>query len=109
MPRQHGKEGVREAVLPVRERPNVKYVAMARNGLEVVRSWNPFSNEHRAELLALWGGFPPRLPEDDITESFQTWLPGNAMGALWWEYVACWWAFRNDPNVKTLHRENPTL
>jgi hypothetical protein len=36
----------------VRERRNVKYVAMVRNGLDVVRSWNPFVNQFRAEFRA---------------------------------------------------------
>ena len=71
-------------------------------------SFNPFTNKHREDFRAQWGGFPPRAPEDDITESFQNWLPAGLMGALWWEYVACWWPFRNDPNARTPHPKPQT-
>mmetsp|Transcript_53034 Transcript_53034/g.125513 ORF Transcript_53034/g.125513 Transcript_53034/m.125513 type:complete len:401 (+) Transcript_53034:162-1364(+) len=103
-PRQQGKKpAMQGAKLPVRERPNVKYVAMVRNGLEVVKSFNPFVNKHREEFRTMWGGFPPPAPEDDITESFNNWMPGGLFGFIWWEYVSGWWTFRNDPNVLLLH------
>ncbi|KAJ1466347.1 P-loop containing nucleoside triphosphate hydrolase protein [Baffinella frigidus] len=102
-PRQQGKAHVKSAVLPVRERRNVKFVAMARNGLEVVRSFNQFLNMFRDEWRGTWGGFPPRASEDDITELFHQWLPAGRHGERWWEYVACWWPFRDDPNVLLLH------
>lgn len=46
--------------LPVRERPNVKFVAMVRNGLDVVASRIPFHDAHSAQFRSMWGGFPPQ-------------------------------------------------
>jgi hypothetical protein len=46
--------------LPVRERPAVKFVAMVRNGLDVVASRIPFHEAHSAQFRSMWGGFPPR-------------------------------------------------
>ena len=45
--------------LPVRERPGVKFVAMVRNGLDVVASRIPFHEAFSPAFRAMWGGYPP--------------------------------------------------
>lgn len=90
-------------VLPVRERPGVKYVAMSRAGLDVVASF--MTGGSTDTFRQLWGGFPPKM--DDIEKTLEHWinslLPGGVMSQFYFGYVNAWWAIRHDPNVLLLH------
>ena len=70
-----------EGALPVRERPGVKFVAMVRNGLDVVASRIPFHEAHSPDFRAMWGGFPPQAG------------PGATARAVhkspYWPFAAC--------------------
>jgi hypothetical protein len=49
------------------------------------RSWAPFTNKHRDEFRALWGGFPPReeLSGPGVEGMLTAWLPGGMMSGFW--------------------------
>eukprot|EP00931_Biecheleriopsis_adriatica_P047019 TRINITY_DN27076_c0_g3_i1.p1 TRINITY_DN27076_c0_g3~~TRINITY_DN27076_c0_g3_i1.p1 ORF type:complete len:391 (+),score=69.16 TRINITY_DN27076_c0_g3_i1:82-1254(+) len=88
-----------DAVVPVRQRPNVKYVLCMRDGKDVLASFYPFFASHREEFKKLWGGFPPTFK--DFNENFKFFTedqPGFYHG-----YAAQWWPYRHDPNVLMLH------
>jgi hypothetical protein len=92
--------------LPVTDFPKVKFVAMARNGLDVVTSLIPFFSAHRDEFRTLWGGFPPNSSGDvdvDAETRLSELLPGGTLYALYFSYVKEWWPLRNEPNVLLLH------
>ncbi|CAM9286277.1 unnamed protein product [Ectocarpus fasciculatus] len=93
-------------VLPVREFPNVKFVAMARNGMDVVASLVPFFNQHTETFREMWGGFPPGSDGDlekDTEGRLNDLLPGGMLYGLYFDYVKKWWPMRNEPNVLLLH------
>ena len=46
-------------VLPVKERPGVRFIGMARNGLDTVASMAYFFDAHEEKFRRMWGGFPP--------------------------------------------------
>mmetsp|Transcript_25323 Transcript_25323/g.48499 ORF Transcript_25323/g.48499 Transcript_25323/m.48499 type:complete len:355 (+) Transcript_25323:56-1120(+) len=79
--------------------PNIKYVLVARNGKEVVRSIYPFINAHGQEFKTMWGGFPPKLSGPE--EAFKMFAVD--MPQFFFEYTRDWWAFRNEKNVMLLH------
>jgi len=88
-----------DAVVPVRQKPKVKYIACAREGKDVLASFYPFFAAHRQEWKDLWGSFPPTFK--DFNECFKFFTedqPGFYHG-----YIADWWAYRHDPNVLMLH------
>eukprot|EP00933_Yihiella_yeosuensis_P082772 TRINITY_DN9675_c0_g5_i1.p1 TRINITY_DN9675_c0_g5~~TRINITY_DN9675_c0_g5_i1.p1 ORF type:complete len:398 (-),score=65.95 TRINITY_DN9675_c0_g5_i1:1189-2382(-) len=88
-----------DAVMPVRQRPGVKYIVCIREGKDVLASFYPFFAAHKPEFKKLWGGFPPTFK--DFSENFKFFTedqPGFYHG-----YAAQWWAYRNDPNVLFLH------
>eukprot|EP00746_Dinoflagellata_sp_MGD_P016139 gnl/MRDRNA2_/MRDRNA2_136285_c0_seq1.p1 gnl/MRDRNA2_/MRDRNA2_136285_c0~~gnl/MRDRNA2_/MRDRNA2_136285_c0_seq1.p1 ORF type:complete len:383 (+),score=63.51 gnl/MRDRNA2_/MRDRNA2_136285_c0_seq1:79-1227(+) len=90
-------------VLPVRERPGVKYVAMSRAGLDIVASFATGGSTDT--FRQLWGGFPPKI--NDKEKILEHWLisllPGGVMSQFYFGYVNAWWAHRHDPNVLLLH------
>lgn len=49
------------AVLPIKEFPNVRFLAMARDLPDVLASFYPFTAAHTEDFRALWGGFPPLM------------------------------------------------
>lgn len=92
--------------LPVKQRQNVRFLAMSRNGLDVVASMSPFFSSHSDDFRKLWGGFPPASSgntDQDLSELFEKLLPGGEMGAFYWDYVKQWWPLRNEQNVLLLH------
>ena len=92
--------------IPVKKFPNVKFMAMARNGLDVVNSLIPFFDQHSDEFRAMWGGFPPKGTGDmakDREARINDLLPGGMLGALYFDYVKEWWPLRNEPNVLFMH------
>lgn len=100
-------------VLPVRRREGqqgkkLKYLAMARNGIDVAASMVPFYTAHTDEFRNLWGGFPPVISEESAhgdapPASVRDMLPGQVLESLYFGYVKSWWPYRNDPNVLLLH------
>lgn len=88
-----------DAVVPVRQKPGVKYIICMREGKDVLASFFPFFATHRAEFKKMWGGFPPTFPDFNANFKFFTEdQPGFYHG-----YAAQWWPYRNDPNVLLLH------
>ena len=103
--KSHATPRTTGGVLPVRERPKVRFLAMARNGLDVVASFVPFFNQHTEEFRTMWGGFPPASgdPAKDAATRLNDLLPGGMMADAYWKYVKQWWPMRDEPNVLLLH------
>jgi len=92
--------------IPVKEFPKVKFMAMARNGLDVVNSLIPFFDQHSDEWREQWGGFPPKGSGDIVKDRearVNDVLPGGLLTNLYFEYLNEWWPLRNEPNVLFLH------
>jgi hypothetical protein len=84
----------------------VKFLAMARNGLDMASSMVPFFDNHSNEFRKLWGNFPPvwsDTPEEEASKMMNDLLPGGILGHLYFEYVNEWWKARNEKNVLLLH------
>jgi len=93
-------------VLPIEQFPKVKFLAMARNGLDVVNSFIPFFDSHSDEFRTTWGGFPPKASGDmekDAEARMNEVMPGAMLGGLYWDYILEWWPMRKAPNVLMLH------
>lgn len=89
----------KDAVVPVRQKPHVKYILCMREGHDVLASFYPFFANHNPEFKKMWGGFPPTFK--DYNENFKFFtedIPGFYHG-----YAAQWWPYRHDPNVLLLH------
>lgn len=93
-------------VLPVRQRPDVKFLAMVRNHLDQFASLIPFIDQHTEEHRAMWGGFPPRSSGDEKKDSAE-WLrmlsAGGIFSKIAFPYTLGWWAARHEKNVLLLH------
>ena len=75
-------------VLPIKKFPKVKFLAMTRNGLDVVASLVPFFSAHSDEFRKLWGGFPPAssgVAEADAAARLTELLPGGQFAMLYWD------------------------
>jgi len=99
-PKDHGGS------LPVSQRPKVKYLAMARNGLDVAASLVPFFDQHSEPFRKLWGGFPPPSTGNltkDAEHRLDDLSPGGNLGNFYFKYLREWWAARDAPNVLLLH------
>lgn len=87
----------------------VKFLAMARNGLDQVASAAPFFDQHSDEFRKLWGGFPPAdggsgdKKSDVASERLQQMLPRNIFGAWQFDYINKWWEVKDEKNVLLLH------
>ena len=99
--------------LPVRKKggKKIKYLAMARNGIDVAASFTPFYTSHTDSFRNLWGGFPPVIPEDAYDKdeppaAVKDLLPGSPLEIAYFGYVKNWWPYRDDPNVILLHYTN---
>lgn len=84
----------------------VKFIVMARNGLDVVSSLIPFFDSHTDEFRHMWGNFPPK-GSGDVRKDAETWmtsvLPGGMLSNLYFDFVNSWWSVRNEKNVLLLH------
>ena len=97
-------------LLPVRKKSGkkIKYLAMARNGVDVLASFVPFYSAHTSAFRNLWGGFPPVVPTaqgtcDENCQTVKDLIPGGVLSHTYFEYIMSWWPYRNDPNVLFLH------
>lgn len=100
VPKESGGE------LPIRDNPDLKFLAMARNGMDVVNSMVSFWSAHTDEFRNIFGGFPPDSTGDiaiDADQRVQEMLPGAMLGHFWFGYVKNWWAMKDEPNVLLLH------
>jgi len=88
-------------VLQVKSKPKVKFIAVARNPYEVVRSFWSFLPAHRPEFRKMWGDFPP--PQPDREEIMRDVLPGGRLYPLYFPYVRAWWGYKDEPNVLLMH------
>lgn len=105
-PKLPGNEGEKGAILPVKQNPQLKFLAMSRNGLDVVQSMVPFLNSHTDEWRNLFGGIPPKSSGDivkDTAQRFQEMLPGGNFEGAYFPYVKNWWRVKDEPNVLLLH------
>jgi len=92
--------------LPVTENPQLKFIACARNGLDVLASLVNFFSGHTDDFRRLWGGFPPRSSgrwEVDAERRLQEILPGGILDNIYFGYVKEWWMLRHEPNVLLMH------
>jgi len=96
--------------LPVTKKggKKIKYMAMARNGIDVAASMTPFYSAHTDRFRNLWGGFPPVIDEssydsDEPPAAVKDILPGGPLGFFYFGYVKKWWEYRKEPNVILLH------
>eukprot|EP00746_Dinoflagellata_sp_MGD_P012514 gnl/MRDRNA2_/MRDRNA2_126731_c0_seq1.p1 gnl/MRDRNA2_/MRDRNA2_126731_c0~~gnl/MRDRNA2_/MRDRNA2_126731_c0_seq1.p1 ORF type:complete len:396 (+),score=72.00 gnl/MRDRNA2_/MRDRNA2_126731_c0_seq1:78-1190(+) len=88
-------------VLPVKEYPKVRYIALVRNFPEMASSIFSFFPKHRKEFIEQWGGFPPAYPTADAAA--KDLLKGGNLYSLYFMYVKAWWELRNEPNVFLYH------
>lgn len=88
-------------VLPVKERPNVKYIIAFRNPFEVAKSIHSFFPKHEDDFQKMWGGFPPHFPNAEA--AMKELLPGGQLQDLFFGYVKGWWPHIKLPNVLALH------
>ena len=94
------------SVLPIRDNPKLKFLAMVRNGLDVVNSMVYFWTAHQDVFRNVYGGFPPDSTGDVIIDADQRiheMLPGGLLDSIWFGCVTQWWEMRNEPNVLLLH------
>ena len=92
--------------LPIKEFPNVKFISMTRNGIDVLSSMIPFFNSHSDEFRKMWGGFPPAdtgSMEDNAAKRLAELMPGGMLESIYFGYVKAWWPSRNEPNVFLSH------
>mmetsp|Transcript_9976 Transcript_9976/g.29538 ORF Transcript_9976/g.29538 Transcript_9976/m.29538 type:complete len:392 (-) Transcript_9976:308-1483(-) len=93
-------------IMPVKSNPQLKFLSMARDGLDVTNSLVPFFSDHNENFRRMWGGFPPDSTGDlkiDAEARMQEILPGGLLDHLYFGYVKDWWPLRNEPNVLFLH------
>ena len=93
-------------VIPVKARRDVKFLAMTRNGLDMVASLIPFFDAHSEQFRKMWGGFPPVSSgtyEEDANARFNDLLPGGMFEDFFFGYNVKWWKARHEPNVLFLH------
>lgn len=84
----------------------VKFLAMSRNGLDVVASMTPFFDAHSDEFRRVWGNFPPPAGgsmRDEAAARIKQMIPGGMFYDLYFSYVHKWWKVRNEKNVLLLH------
>mmetsp|Transcript_36368 Transcript_36368/g.113377 ORF Transcript_36368/g.113377 Transcript_36368/m.113377 type:complete len:377 (-) Transcript_36368:205-1335(-) len=88
-------------VLPVREFPNIKFIGIVRNGLDVLASFCTFFYNHRPDFRKMWGGFPMAFKSNEECMNFL--LPDGPLDYIFFGYAKDWWEIRNLPNVLLLH------
>lgn len=93
-------------VLPVKEYPKVKYIALVRDFQAMASSIHSFFPKHRKEFIEQWGGFPPAYPSADAAA--KDLLKGGNIYSLYFPYVRAWWELRNEPNVFLYHYNDAT-
>ena len=99
------------AVMPVRENPDIKFLAMVRDMPDVLASFYPFSKAHVESFRSMWGGFPPDFSSkrEMLDLLFGKGGPNsnqdvtNKIGYAFMEYCRLWWKWRKEPNVLLLH------
>jgi len=85
---------------------NVKFLAMARNGLDQVASMTPFFDGHDDSFRKLWGGFPPASKgtlREDAAERITQMMPGGLFAEMSFPYINGWWDAKDEDNVLLLH------
>jgi hypothetical protein len=84
----------------------IKFLAMARNGLDQVASLTPFFNGHSDQFRTMWGGFPPLTTgtlREDAIERMEQVKPGGVFAGMAFPYVNKWWKVKDDDNVLLIH------
>lgn len=107
--KSHGTPEIFGDLIGGNSKKDVKFLAMARNGLDQVASAAPFFDRHSNEFRRIWGGFPPAdggagtNKHKVASERLQQMLPGNLFGDWHFNYVNKWWKVKNEKNVLLLH------
>jgi hypothetical protein len=84
----------------------VKFLAMSRNGLDVVASAVPFFDDHSDGFRRLWGNFPPAATgtmREEAATRIEQMMPGGIFFGFYFPYVNGWWKARKEKNVLLLH------
>jgi hypothetical protein len=88
--------------------PQVKYLAVVRNGKEVLKSFLPFLNGHTEKFRRMWGGFPPKMGGPGDVLKFVV----DDMPDFYFGHLLAWWKRKDLPNVLLLHyrtlRQDPS-
>ncbi|EKX55282.1 hypothetical protein GUITHDRAFT_99063 [Guillardia theta CCMP2712] len=95
------ENGTEIDVLPVKEFPHVKFLAMLRNGKDIVSSLDTFFSNFRPEYRKMWGGYP--FVHKTRVEALKDFLPEGVLGSVFFGYAKSWWKFRHEKNVLLLH------
>ena len=82
--------------------PDVKYIAIVRNGKEVLKSFLDFMNSHTKKFRDMWGGFPPPMDGPEAILKFAV----DDMPDFYFGHLKAWWDFKDEPNVLLLHYRN---
>lgn len=82
--------------------PLVKYIAVARNGKEVLRSWLPFVNSHTERFCKMWGNFIPSSTNPEGVVKFAV----DDMPNFYFGHLKAWWQRKHLSNVLLLHYRN---
>eukprot|EP00939_MAST-03C_sp_MAST-3C-sp1_P002414 g2414.t1 len=85
------------AVLPVRRRRGVKFLAAVRSPFDQLRSIYPFFKNHDPAFRRMWGDFPPVY--DTKEQLFDDFMDGGPLAHLVWDYPRTWFAYKDEPNV----------
>eukprot|EP00457_Paulinella_chromatophora_P007211 gb/GEZN01007232.1/.p1 GENE.gb/GEZN01007232.1/~~gb/GEZN01007232.1/.p1 ORF type:complete len:390 (-),score=66.62 gb/GEZN01007232.1/:366-1535(-) len=89
------------SVLPVRSRPNVKFIVSVRPPADVLKSFYDFFANHSDAWRKMWGGFPPVYKKKE--ELLKDFLPGGPLYPLCFGFIRAWWPYRKDKNVLLLN------
>ena len=80
----------------------IKFLAMARNGLDQVASMTPFFDKHTEDFRKMWGGFPPADggSGDNAAEvaslRLKQFMPGDIFGHFYFDYVNNWYKVKDE-------------
>lgn len=98
-----GKAGIRSSSVP-----QVKFLAMVRNGLDQITSVTSFvdGSLRNETFRKMWGGAPPVSKGSLRTRALRMMKlmkPGGLLGNLTFPYVNTWWEKKDEDNVLLLH------
>lgn len=98
------------AVLPVKEMPNIRFLAMVRDTPDMLASFYHFTGSHSPDFRRIWGGCPFAFSSPcqmlDLLFNPPKFLEPDRKKILGWqllEYAKLWMEYKNEPNVLLLH------
>ena len=93
-------EGVREILVPVRQRRDIKFLVMVRNPQDVFLSVTKFVPTHSEKWYRYWGNYPRvNVTVDLMIEKAKT----SMHNFLVFHFFQTWYEYKDEPNVLLLH------